>query len=1614
MPTLSQLAESAQRRDRGEDSSLRNDPRDVREFEERPPPLLRLPERSERVDPRQQAIDILGDPTIVDTVLNMADQARAEFERGLTSTPLKAIAIGARALALRFGDDKDLEQYATWAMGDAIDKYIAAKYPGDPRLRGSFSETLGKGAGSMAAFGPVGAAGGTAAIALHGAAMEGVPQFEAARAAGVSRDDQEAAAFWGALVGASEIAGEPLAALRIFRRMDKASGGSMRRMLGGMAVASGREAAQEVSQQLGSNTVARIYDANRDLFDGVVEAGLVAGILGPFVHGMAVIGKGAWDAGAAKRVQESPRSNVEGRRSEESKVKGRKVEGRDFGPSTFDSFGPATHSEIRPSDSPRPIRETIVFGDRELSAEQIDALASKADDAPGGRMTRKAFADAVGVETKDVRIPRREMQAIARRAQEIRDAEGVEGPKVEGRKSKVAGVESPRSGEVESPGLGPSTFDLRPSTYSEAVGKAEAAQKELNTAARRRARYASERGYHTKAGDRVAQADETYQELLADEKAAQQKESRARSVVTRLENQSKPKGKEDFVSETPLHVLPEPVASAIQQEAAFHLDENKVRSIKSREALQRIVRDQGEDVGAEVQKQKKRLIDYMMGRKDARTIFEKQIGVPERPVDEVIDAYLSGATEEEVHAIAQRLGYETSKSQNVETSKRPDLGPSTFDLRPEVGAGLGGAAEALQQSTDIPPYVARITPTPPRGDKAKPGWYFTRKEIADEFERTRGLSPTRLLKRIWDGIVEFKHLASRSSRHLSEKEFPLEDQFFNQLRNTPGVVKDEVNRTLGAIINGLSGRAEMDMFADALILRNQLAALDRGEPLRHPFESREEVEQNLANIEKAIQDAPAVADAIEQRTKIVRELTEKSVALGLLPEAALENADDYFHQQVLMYHDSMRMATAARSPRPRKRGFQKRRVRGDYLGREYAYNKDYLEAEGAWMRDVAVEVRKAELRRQYLEPGNLAPQLKADAKTRNEAGEETDWKELIPDTHDIWQPKPGRVLYQAFSIPDRIAEGLMAGELEGLDPEVIKTVLAVGGPNRQMVLPKPVVDQLRLVERQSKQHNIVDRVIVRALDLWKQYILLNPKRWVAYNLRNATGDIDPVIGGAMKVFPEVPGAAKDLWDYYRGKIAITPEIRASRDQGVITSSMSEAEIPDVKDLPVFRRFYDNKIDPVKIPLNVLRTYFRAARNASVFRENLMRHASFLRFRKALADGGPLLHYAASIPKTVEALRKEIGVDAAAGKMARDLLGDYGNTTELGTWFSAHVWPFWRFQEVNMKRAYRMAANAIQAGEFKRVGPVALTAVLRAVLTVRLASLYALVWAWNHFRHPEQEEQLSPWQRQNPHLNLGVNDDGTSRVFNNFGSFGEFLEWFGINSLIDLIDDVESGQMSPADVAKVMGKDVLNKLVQGVRPDVKAVVETATGESLFPDVTSPRMQPRDELFANIFGLADEMKAVRGKVMDTGERLRPHYLQRMLLSVTDNRQNALNEIYSLRARFLKSKGREDVGVYPPSKIRTMKLAAVNDDYEAFLEARKVYTKEGGTRRKFHASLDHLDPIAAKLNRELEREFEHEFLDGDQRKRLKVARDYAKEIESRLALWWRRAEGVKGPKS
>jgi hypothetical protein len=479
---------------------------------------------------------------------------------------------------------------------------------------------------------------------------------------------------------------------------------------------------------------------------------------------------------------------------------------------------------------------------------------------------------------------------------------------------------------------------------------------------------------------------------------------------------------------------------------------------------------------------------------------------------------------------------------------------------------------------------------------------------------------------------------------------------------------------------------------------------------------------------------------------------------------------------------------------------------------------------------------------------------------------------------------------------------------------------------------------------------------------------------------------------------------RELTRYHKGRLQLSKELRAARDLGVIGSGFVAEEVPDIKDLAIFRRFM-SEAGKSKLPLKPVKGYMDVVKPLTQWREDVLRYAAFLGYREQLRRGR-VKHYGGAKKAVVQQLRRDMGVDTAAAHLARNLLGDYGNISVAGNWIRRRLMPFWSFQEINIKRVPRLMVNAYESGGTWQTAGALSAAAGRAILMSRLAWMYGALWVWNNLiQGGDEEEELAGYDRATPHVILGRNADGSIRVFRRVGALGDFLEWFGVNEAVAMLGKRKAGQVTTGDILWEMAFATPEKAMNSMRPDLKALYEIPTGQSLFPEPFQPRSVRRGEAVSHIFGLQDEYRWMKGWVLGDGSTARPHYWQRWAVGVVDPRHSALSQTYELRSDFLKSKGKEQKGVFPVSQYKEARDAAKFEDYDAFVDWKRGYVEGKGKKAKddFKDWLSTIDPIGSRLNDAYELEFETEFLTNEQRDRLKVARNYAQELRDMLVTWW-----------
>lgn len=604
----------------------------------------------------------------------------------------------------------------------------------------------------------------------------------------------------------------------------------------------------------------------------------------------------------------------------------------------------------------------------------------------------------------------------------------------------------------------------------------------------------------------------------------------------------------------------------------------------------------------------------------------------------------------------------------------------------------------------------------------------------------------------------------------------------------------------------------------------------------------------------------------------------------------------------------------------------------------------------------------------------------------------------------LWQPRPGHMHFPALTIPEQAVEAIQRETLSQitLDTDQLQEVIAIGGAHRQYSLPADFVDQLNQLDKplpQSKTINLIMRYL-------KPWLLFKPTTVGPYMARNISGDVDATIGGgALLAIKSVPKAFIDLYRIFRGDIAVPDDVTTTRELGLTTSGYSSIELPELEAaMPNLRRLYSPEgISLARRGAKLVGGYFKAVIKVNELRENILRLAAF-RYYKDQLEQGTLKHYGGSRKVTVDELHKEFGADVAAAHLARNVVGDYGNLGVYGSWIRAQALPFWSYMEVNLRRYPMFFANAFAYGKAKSDTKTG-QAVYTAMALMGIGAMYAVTSTWNLLVMGDVEDELNRFDRENPHLTLGRHADGAPRVFRNFGALGDLLEWAGLNTLVGLLPYYLKGQITTKRLLTEMAKDPVNKVVQGIGPHFKGVAEILTGHSAFPDVFNITPMDRDDLATGVVGLLDVYKTTKGHIFQTGERARPHFWQRFAYGINDPRRTALNEMYALRKNFLEVKGLPPDSPPGRSRVRIMRTAAQDENFEAFRQARNRFIEKGGEWKNVKNSMKGQDPIK-RLNDELEREFEEEFISPHQHEKLKKARDFIHETGVTMYLYWQAA--------
>ncbi|MHC4070612.1 MAG: DUF7178 family protein, partial [Planctomycetota bacterium] len=442
--------------------------------------------------------------------------------------------------------------------------------------------------------------------------------------------------------------------------------------------------------------------------------------------------------------------------------------------------------------------------------------------------------------------------------------------------------------------------------------------------------------------------------------------------------------------------------------------------------------------------------------------------------------------------------------------------------------------------------------------------------------------------------------------------------------------------------------------------------------------------------------------------------------------------------------------------------------------------------------------------------------------------------------YDIHLPKPGTAWFKTFSIHEKLYERFIKGALgRQLNESDFREVLA-RGKDMEIIVPIEVKSAMENVYGDpTPGETTIGKMAEQSLNWWKRYILLNPFRVVKYNVNNMSGDFDIAVAydpGIMKYFVQ---AGRDLVKWHRRHLPgarMPSELYQELDMwlrdGVIGSGMTVHDIPDIGRGTGLEKIH-KAIDGQKP--HMIKRYWNTVKAFSTWRENILRLAAARRFQDRLAKGENL--YGASNKEKVDAITD---LDRKAGLLARELIGDYGAISEGGQWLRRKMIPFYSWMEINAPRYVRMMRNLPHEGQKKgqQVAMMSLVGAKKAsALAIKASILFAAVQMWNQLMFPDEEDELGEVGRRQLHIILppGRREDGTINTLRFQGALSDALAWFGAEDAPQDVRELVERRKTVWDFMAEAPVEFVNKLYQGVRPDLKVPMELATGRATWPDI-----------------------------------------------------------------------------------------------------------------------------------------------------------------------------------
>lgn len=937
-----------------------------------------------------------------------------------------------------------------------------------------------------------------------------------------------------------------------------------------------------------------------------------------------------------------------------------------------------------------------------------------------------------------------------------------------------------------------------------------------------------------------------------------------------------------------------------------------------------------------------------------------------------------------------------------------------------VGGGTG-AAFGVQSNPPSPPSVTTTTPTSGDGAtledvlgggelKAVPGAgkryakrpdtiidpksQFPEAEAALQ-QAEKGIQRPSLRDRIKEWSVEKWHAASRLFPRLNveNKNDAVTHVALREFMNAPSWATATAAEQTLRVTEAL-GPKQRSLFQRIVGLRDHLreADADRKTLPLPGYPDLDAMRSDLARWESLAQATPAVKQALEDRSKMNRDLVSKMLSVGVegIDKNALDNVDTYVHRQVLKYFNlrkSLGLGLFTDNIHTKKKGFQKSRKPehpkdadaeadadlrddGDDAPQSASqFNLNYEQSEFEWKAHALYQIAVKEAQNKVKRVNDIADSLKAEAEAiQQDTGKEVSWTSLVPDGYVIWQPKPGNAIGTGLTIEEEIADQILGGT-RTLSAEDLSEKQVVHGPLPQWVIPEHVAKTLDSMPRPKKEGFLL-RLHTRAYSAVKKMQLASPPRILRYLVTNQISDASAAFAADPAIFRHWRKAASLMARANTGEA--TPRemeyYQSLLKQDVVGSTITAHEIQDID----YQDIYDaaRGTRPLRRPI---KWYFEKVGKLMTGAEGVTRLAAYERALELLSQGKrPLWASKASLMRNL--YDSNAPKEVIAAQLSRDLFIDYRGLPGWVADVSRHAVPYARWLFGNMPRYARLIANAARTGDAR--SGVAAGASATASLFARLSALHVATHIWNALFFPDEYKELRQGQRSIGIIVGKKNADGYIPSIRVSDGFKEILEFAGLSDAAQDVEDVRSGRSTLWDKAMETVRAPVEKLWFSAIPIERSVMETVVGKKtqyphLFQkgsatDIKTLPVRDRAEELLRPVALDWVYRKVTGKPLPEHERTIPSGLK--LAYWTDPGEASYYAIRDRAYSWLQERGISPPMIEPTNAkakeksdaLYYWKKAVQVGDEAARKRWLKAYFEAGGTVDGMRSAVSRTNPL------------------------------------------------------